>query len=74
MKEKIKIICLILITLVILIAVGFYSWNIWQKQKYYKLQNEIERCEKITSMKWDYRTDKCVKKPLDEFLTPKNNL
>jgi len=31
---KIQTICLILITLAILIGIGFYCWSIWEKYSY----------------------------------------
>lgn len=33
MNQKIKTTCFILIALAILLGVGFYGWNIWQKQQ-----------------------------------------
>ena len=40
MNQLIKTICLILITLAILVGVGFYSWSIFQKNQKEQLKGE----------------------------------
>lgn len=59
------------IIIFLLIAVYFFSWDIWQKQKYYNLQDKIKSCEKL-SLKWDYGLSECRKFTLKEYLKPKN--
>ena len=45
MDEKIKTICLILITVAIIVGTVFYCWEIWKEQKYYLQKQEcIEKC------------------------------
>tara|TARA_Y100000310_G_C20550358_1_gene747743 strand:- start:109 stop:324 length:216 start_codon:yes stop_codon:yes gene_type:complete len=58
------------ILIILLIGVYFFSLDIWQKQRYYNLQNEIKRCEEL-SMKWDYELNECRKFTLQEYLKPK---
>jgi hypothetical protein len=48
MKEKVKIACLVLITIAILVAVGFYCWSIWEEQEYFK----IKRRQELPSLKF----------------------
>ena len=36
MSQKIKTICLVLITLAILSAVGFYCWSVYEQQVYFE--------------------------------------
>jgi len=38
MVDKIKTICLILITLSVIIGVGFYAWSVHETQEYYREQ------------------------------------
>jgi len=41
MKEKIKTICLVLITLSLMVYVGFYAWDIWEYQQREKENNQL---------------------------------
>ena len=41
MKKEIKTICLILITLSLMVYVGFYSWNIYKEQHQKEQNNQI---------------------------------
>lgn len=51
MKEKIKIICLILITLSFLIGTGFYCWQVYRTQLYYQLERQKEDLAKQENLK-----------------------
>ena len=71
MKEKIKTICLILITLAILVTVVFYCWDTIEKQRYFgkeeiiKKQEEQKKQEKIAEeieIKYQACKDQCWEK------------
>ena len=55
MKEKIKTICLILVTISIIIFLGFQVWSISEKQRYYK----IEECKYRSGVSWNWNSDRC---------------
>ncbi len=38
MNNRLKTICLVLITLAILIGVGFYCWSVLERQNYFERQ------------------------------------
>jgi len=45
MKEKIKIVCLCLVTGAILLAAGFYCWSVYENLKIEKFKMHINRVE-----------------------------
>ena len=59
MNKKLKTICLILITIAIIIGIGFYGWATWRKQIYYEkeeVRNRIEECREAGSKAYkEYR-------------------
>jgi len=62
MKEIIKTICLILITLAVLVGIGFYCWSIYQEQSFYKKREECRlNCLNIkdTGMSGTKKIDAC---------------
>ena len=56
MKEKIKPIYLILITTSLMVCVGFYAWDTWEKQRYF----EIKECKERDHVYWDYNVNECL--------------
>ena len=56
MKELIKIICFVLITLAILTSAGFYCWETYKKQMFYtNKQKCIERCYSLINQDKEFQ-------------------
>jgi len=72
MKEKHKTICIVLITLSVIVCAFFYAWDIWKKQRYYRM----EECNDRYEVSWNFESDTCEKRKddgstsfkIDEFL------
>lgn len=48
MNEKLKTICLILITITIVVGTGFYCWETYKKQNFYSQKQKcIEKCYSV---------------------------
>ena len=47
MKERIQIICLILITLSIVISAAFFVWNVWEGQMHFQRQEQEKTLKEI---------------------------
>ena len=62
MKEKIKTICLILITLSIIFIAVSYFLEVQSKNKYYELQR-IEKCSEFTINRENF--NRCMKNDFD---------
>jgi len=64
MSQKIKTICLVLITLAILSAVGFYCWSVYERQVYFERDEMFRKnleCQKIhPSLLYSGIVDRCV--------------
>lgn len=45
MNQIIKTICLVLITLSVIVGVGFYCWDIKEEQEYYKAEEARKAAE-----------------------------
>lgn len=55
--ENIKKVCLILITISVVVFLGFQVWSISEKQRYFR----IEECKDRYEVSWNYESDKCEK-------------